>query len=159
MKIQSIIWATVIVISVTGCDSSKKGMKGDSMENNDEIKSLLGRYEEALNASDTSKVLPLYTTDGVFMPTEAPTAQGLKEVEAAYNAVFKAIRLSIKFNIEEIVESGDLAYAKTLSKGQVTILGQNITVPEENRELFVFKKESGNWKIARYMFNKSKPSK
>ena len=129
------------------------------MENKEEIKTLLGSYEAALNASDTAKVLPLYSGDGVFMPTEAPTAQGSKEIEGAYNAVFKAIRLNIKFNIEEIEVSGELAYAKTLSKGQVTILSQNLTVPEENRELFVFKKEGGAWKIARYMFNKSKPSK
>jgi hypothetical protein len=30
------------------------------------------------------------------------------------------------------------------------------TVPEENRELFVFEKIDGVWKIARYMFNKTK---
>jgi uncharacterized protein (TIGR02246 family) len=149
----------MLLLSVNNCDISQKGKKGDSMESNEEIKALLGRYEAALNASDTSKVLPLYTSDGVFMPTEAPTAQGTKEIEGAYNAVFKAIRLSIKFNIEDIGVSGDLAYAETLSKGQVTILAQNLTVPEENRELFVFKKEAGAWKIARYMFNKAKPSK
>ena len=29
------------------------------------------------------------------------------------------------------------------------------TAPEENRELFVFARHAGEWKISRYMFNKT----
>src|SRR6266487_2264315 len=46
------------------------------------IEQLLYSYRDALNASDVSKVLPLYTKDGVFMPTNAQTAkQSLKKTE------------------------------------------------------------------------------
>ncbi len=37
----------------------------------------------------------------------------------------------------------------------MTVLADGTTAPEENRELFVFQKEDGVWKIARYMFNKT----
>jgi hypothetical protein len=37
----------------------------------------------------------------------------------------------------------------------VTVLAAGVTAPEANRELFVFVRESGDWKIGRYMFNKS----
>ena len=33
------------------------------------IEELLFTYRDALNASDVSKVLPLYTEDGIFMPS------------------------------------------------------------------------------------------
>lgn len=123
------------------------------------IEKLLSQYETALNQSDASAVVPLYTADGVFMPTEAPTAQGSVQLLASYKHVFSLIQLNIKFEIQELVISGDMAYAVTMSRGQVTIRGPKITQPEENRELFVFRKDSSEWKIARYMFNKSKPSK
>lgn len=92
------------------------------------------------------------------MPTGAPTAEGSAQLLASYKHIFSLIQLNIKFEIQELVVSGDMAYAVTMSRGQVTIRGPKITQPEENRELFVFRKDSGEWKIARYMFNKSKSS-
>jgi len=159
MKMNKAIRLMLVASVLFNGGISAKDKKGVKMEGKEQIKELLARYEAALNASSTAAVLPLYTSDGIFMPTEAPTAAGQKALEGAYNAVFGAIRLNIKFNIEELEISGDIAYAKTLSRGQVTVLAPNITVPEENRELFIFKKENGAWKISRYMFNKSKPSK
>lgn len=35
------------------------------------------------------------------------------------------------------------------------ILADGSSAPEENRELFVFEKHRGEWKIALYMFNKT----
>jgi uncharacterized protein (TIGR02246 family) len=120
------------------------------------IEQLLYSYRDALNASDISKVLPLYTKDGVFMPTNAPTAKGQEQLKGSYEFVFKIIQLNIKFFIEEIVVSGDYAYAVTNSKGTALIHANGQTISEENRELFVFQKDNGQWKIARYMFNKTK---
>jgi len=120
------------------------------------IEQLLISYRDALNASDPSKVLTLYTTDGVFMPTNAPTAKGQKQLKDSYEFVFKTIQIHIEFFIEEIVVSGDYAYAVTNSKGTALIHANGQTVSEENRELFVFQKDNGQWKIACYMFNKTK---
>ncbi len=122
------------------------------------IEALLKSYEIALNASDTKSVLKLYAADGVFMPSEAPTSIGQEAVEGAYNFVFSQIKLNIEFFIDEIEVTGDLAFARTISKGTTDVLAAGITIPEENRELFVLKKVNGEWKIARYMFNKMKPA-
>ena len=119
-----------------------------------QIRSLLNRYEAALNSSDVDAVLALYADDGVFMPTNAPTASGATAVRAAYEHVFGLIKLDIAFSIDEIVVDDKLAFATTGSKGRVTILSEKVTAPEENRELFAFQKVNGVWKIARYMFNK-----
>ncbi|HNJ53765.1 MAG TPA: SgcJ/EcaC family oxidoreductase [Saprospiraceae bacterium] len=120
------------------------------------IEKLLFTYRDALNASDVNKVLPLYTSDGVFMPSNAPSAIGLEQVKTAYEFVFRSIQLNIEFFIDEIEISGDFAFARTSSKGTTLIHASGQTVPEENRELFVLQKINGEWKIARYMFNKMK---
>jgi uncharacterized protein (TIGR02246 family) len=120
------------------------------------MEKLLFSYRDALNTSDVNKVLPLYTSDGVFMPSNAPSAIGQQQVKAAYEFVFSQIQLNIEFYIDEIVVNDDYAFARTTSKGTTLIHANKQTVAEENRELFVLQKTNGQWKIARYMFNKMK---
>ena len=120
------------------------------------IKSLLFAYRDALNASSVDQVMPLYTPDGVFMPTGFPTAVGTEQVKGAYAGVFSMIKLNIEFFIDEIEVDGDHAFARTTSRGTTLIHATGQSVPEENRELFVLHRNNGTWKIARYMFNKMK---
>ncbi len=120
-----------------------------------QIAALFDRYETALNTSDVDAVLELYAPDGVFMPSSAPTAEGAAQVRAAYEFAFSTIQLAIRFSIDEVEVHGDLAFARTGSKGTVRILADGTSGPEENRELFVLEKHRGEWTIARYMFNKT----
>ena len=120
-----------------------------------EIRQLLATYFGSLNESDAATAAASYTSDGVFMPTTLPTASGT-EMKAAYEQVFAAIRLNVILTIDEVVvASDDIAYALTHSTGTVTVLADGTENPEANREIFVFRREDGAWKIARYMFNKS----
>ena len=123
------------------------------------ITALLAKYNEALNASSTAAVMPLYAEDGVFMPPYSPSAVGAAGVKKAYDAVFKAITLSVKFTIVEIVEVGPgWAFARTNSAGTTTDHASGSKSAEGNQELFIFKKdEGGGWKIARYSFSPTNP--
>ncbi len=131
--------------------------EGDTVTTHDQaqIAALLDRYEIALNASDVDAVAELYAADGVFMPSSGPTAEGADQVRASYEFVVSTIQLAIRFSIDEIEVRGDLAFARTGSNGTVRILADGSSAPEENRELFVFERHRGEWKIARYMFNKT----
>ena len=121
----------------------------------EEIESLLSDYQDALNTGNAQKSVGLYTKDGIFMPAEAPTAMGAEEILGSYQYFFSQIRLSIRFYIQEISIEGDFAYAVTASNGDVLLRAANLKAHQENRELFVFEKENGKWKIARNMFNKT----
>lgn len=154
---------TAFVLALAACQSETKNNSNNSTEINMEqtteksaIEKLLFSYRDALNTSDVNKVLTLYTNDGVFMPSNAPSAVGQEQIKASYEFVFKTIQLKIEFFIDEIQVSGDFAFARTTSKGTTLIHANGQTVPEENRELFVLQKVEGQWKIARYMFNKMK---
>lgn len=121
------------------------------------IETLLSEYEKSLNTSNAKLAQSLYTKDGVFMPTEAPSGIGSEGILKSYEYVFSQIQLNIKFFIEEIQVEGNMAFAVTSSKGTTLIKTTGDTIPEANRELFVFEKVNGEWKIARYMFNKTEP--
>lgn len=146
---QIIILALAILPFTSMSQSKKENMK-------EAIKKTLFSYRDALNESSTSKALVLYTENGVFMPSGAPTAIGQEQVKGAYDFVFSQIQLNIEFYIDEIEVIDDYAFARTTSKGTTLIHATGESVPEENRELFVLKKENGKWKIDRYIFNKMK---
>lgn len=160
MKITTVLAMLMLLIS---CQSkvedqnSFNNQTSKEMENEKAaIEQLLFSYRDALNASSTDKVLPLYTANGVFMPSNAPTAVGQDQIRGSYDFVFKNIQLNIEFFIDEIEVHDNFAFARTASKGTTLIHATGQTVPEENRELFVLEKDNGQWKIARYMFNKTK---
>jgi uncharacterized protein (TIGR02246 family) len=120
-----------------------------------DITQLLRTYERSLNDSDAALAASCYAADGVFMPTTQPTATA-GELRDAYEAIFGVVHLSVTFTIDELVVASDeIAYALTRSNGTQTVLAAGTRSAESNREVFVFRKENGEWKIARYMFNKS----
>jgi len=161
MKSTILLMAAIISMSACQTRSSENQINNQNkvkIETSEkrEIQNLLFSYRDALNASDVRKVLSLYTEDGIFMPSGAPTSIGTEQVKGAYEFVFSNIKLSIEFYIDEITVNGEYAFARTTSKGSALIHATGETVPEENRELFVLQKENGSWKIDRYMFNKMK---
>jgi uncharacterized protein (TIGR02246 family) len=119
----------------------------------------MSSYEEALNASNTAAVLPLYTEDGVFMPPYSQSAVGKAAVRTAYEAVFEAIALKVKFTIAELVlMSPEWAFVRTNSAGTNKINKTGAVSPEGNQELFIFHKGAdGKWRIARYSFSSTNP--
>jgi uncharacterized protein (TIGR02246 family) len=122
------------------------------------IATLLAKYEDALNRSDTATVMKLYAFDGVFMAQNFPSSVGADAVCEAYDGVFRAITLTVKFAVAEIKQVGsDWAFARTNSAGMVKVNATGQSSPEANQELFVLQKVGNDWKIARYCFSTTNP--
>ncbi len=121
------------------------------------IRELLKTYENALNTNDLEAILALYGAEPVFMPQHAPALVGRDAVRAGYEKVFATIKLSIRFEVHEIEETGDWAWARTSSAGRTQILAAGIEVAEGNNELFIFRREGGDWRIHRYLFSTTQP--
>jgi uncharacterized protein (TIGR02246 family) len=125
--------------------------------NEQAVAEVLAAYGAALNASDTDAVMALYAEDGVFMPPYSASAVGAVVVRKAYDAVFKAIKLTVNFNVAEIVEmSPEWVFARTNSAG--TTLNHADGANSAEAELFIFRKDrGGKFKIARYSFSTTNP--
>src|SRR5437868_11211421 len=111
------------------------------------IISLLSSYEAALNGSSAAAVMPLYAEDGVFMPPSNQSAVGAAAVRQAYDAVFAAIKLNLKFTVAEVVQvAPGWAFARTNSAGTATVNATGAKSAEANQELFSLKKGAdGAW--------------
>jgi uncharacterized protein (TIGR02246 family) len=77
-------------------------MSGSSGADQEAVRKVLSLYEAVLNASNTEAVMPLYAEDGVFMAPNNQSAVGRAALHRAYDAVFKAITLKVKFTIAEL---------------------------------------------------------
>ena len=125
---------------------------------NQEITNLLKAYEKALNSHDPKAVMALYGSDPIFIPQNAEAVIGREAVQARYQRGSQTIKVNVVFTIHEIVEMGDLAYGRTTSAGQQEVLATHKMSREANNELFIFRREQGQWKIHRYMFAASNPA-
>ena len=121
------------------------------------IETLIKRYETALNANDIESILSVYGHAPVFMPQHAPALVGREAVRAGYRQVFDTIKLNVEFTIHEVEVLGDTAWARTSSAGRTRILSEGVEVAEGNNELFIFKRENGDWKLHRYLFATTQP--
>jgi uncharacterized protein (TIGR02246 family) len=135
-------------------------MSGHTSTDEGAIGTVMSSYEAALNASSTEAAMPLYTEDGVFMAPNNQSAVGKPALRHAYDAVFKAITLKVKFTIAElVVMSPQWAYVRTNSAGTQKINATGATSAEANQELFIFKRgDDGKWRIARYAFSTTNPA-
>ena len=87
-----------------------------------------------------------------------PSSVGADAVRDAYDGVFRAITLTVKFAVAEVKQVGsDWAFARTNSAGMVKVTATGQSSPEANQELFVFQKIANHWKIARYCFSTTNP--
>ena len=76
----------------------------------------------------------------------------------AYEAVFRTIRLSVTFQIQEVHPVAPAwAFARTNSAGTVLVHATGEETAEANQELFVLQKIDDAWKIARYCFSTTHP--
>lgn len=121
------------------------------------IVDVLKSYEAFANESDYKSLGALYTEESILLPDRFDVFVGMQNITGFYQYAFSALTLDLVFNIDpaNIVVSGDTAYATTDSTGTRYLKETGRTVPEINRELWVFEKVDGEWKIARYCFNKS----
>jgi ketosteroid isomerase-like protein len=121
------------------------------------IQSILQSYETALNTNAVETILTLYGSEPVFMPQHAPALVGRAAVRVGYEQVFATLKLDVHFEIHEVEENGDTAWARTSSSGRTKILAAGVEVTEGNNELFIFRRENGAWKIHRYLFATNQP--
>ncbi len=118
-----------------------------------QIRGLLTTYANALKTGDVELATSIYADDAVVMGNEMPTNQGA-EIRRSFETNFELIRLDVEFTLDGLVVDGNVAYGYTRSEGTITKLATDDTVPSSARELLVFTRQSGEWKIARYMFNR-----
>ncbi len=144
---------TVFALSLIGASSAHADGHSDTAQ----IAEVLRNYERFVNESNAVALGDLYSEASILLPDRFQAFNGAEAIGGFYAFAFRALTLDLEFAIDpaDIVVAGDVAYATTSSTGTRLIKETGQTAPEINRELWVFERVEGDWKIARYAFNKS----
>lgn len=149
---KKLILGLITIISLLSFGSNAQAQSKDKVA----VEKLVYNYFDALNNSNTDKIVSYFTTDGELLAQGAPTAAGSEQVKGTFQYVFDNFQYSLKVTIGKVTISGNYAFVSSTSKGSFVIKSSNQTVEDDFRETFILKKVNGQWKIARYMYNKSK---
>jgi len=132
------------------------------METNQErsaIEKLIFSYSDAFNAADISKIVASFTSDGINMPNSGPLTGGTEQLTKAFGFLLSMAQIHIQYLIDEIIVTGDYAYARTNSTVKTIIRASGENILLENKELFVLRNDNSEWKITHYIFNNTKTTK
>jgi uncharacterized protein (TIGR02246 family) len=121
-----------------------------------ELLKILDSYSKALDTNDIETLVGLFSPNGVFMGEDMKASIGREAVRGAFKDVFATLKMNLKFNVQEAEQSGDLAWARSLSTGKVKVLSTGAETDESYNQLIVFRKEGGAWKIRSYLYASNK---
>ena len=111
------------------------------------------RYEQLLNAGNTTEIVNLFASDSVAEWNEKPTFVTRQEKIDAYNALFRIAKFTTVFGYAGIDVHDGVAVVRTFPHKGATVVEGGKEVGDLNREVFVLRKMNGLWKIVLYIFN------
>lgn len=118
---------------------------------------IMDSYAAALRANNVEALVALYASNGVFMRDNMPAVVGREALRAAYREVFAALKVDLKFTIQETEVSGDMAWLRATSAGRLKVLATGIESDDTFNLVVIFRREAGAWKIRNYIYATSRP--
>ena len=121
------------------------------------VKDVLNNYINYVNAGNLEELFKLYTDDAVVMPPFDRSRSGREQIEKSVRETHEKITFNLTLQIDEVIVSGDWAFARAQSFGAMALKETGDSIIDEGKVLFILHKDPGGWKIARYMLNPSTP--
>ena len=114
--------------------------------------SLLTDYANALNSADAASIPAFYTQDGRFLPDgfKALTTADLAKKSKSY---LEKGQFHIRYNVQDIAMDGQFAFVEATAQTRSTDAATGVESSQVSRDFFVLRREQGDWKIFRYIFN------
>jgi uncharacterized protein (TIGR02246 family) len=118
------------------------------MTDEEAIRDVIATWQEASKAGNLPKLLELMTDDVVFLTPEQPPMK--KEVFAkSFETVIEKMEIDSRGDIQEIVVTGDYAYSWSHLSVAVTPKNGGNSIRRSGHTLTFFRKEQGEWRLAR----------
>lgn len=105
-------------------------------------------FEAAIAAGDVDAVVSLYTDDALLMAPNAPAAEGLEAIRAAFEALLEGVG-SLALTTREVEAYGDTAS----EVGSYVLEGHDGSHLDHGKYLVIWKRTADGWKLHRDIFN------
>ena len=128
---------------------SSKDSTGDNSESvKEHIKKEASNFEEDIKKGDSNALAAHYGAEAMVMPPNSEPVKGNDIVHLWGGAIKMGVK-DLKLNITDIAGGGDL-YSET---GTYEMLGAENKSLDKGKYIVVWKKDNGNWKIYRDIWN------
>ena len=114
-----------------------------------QIRDLIANWMTATVNGDLNRILSLMSDDVVFLTPGNPPMRGRDAFAAGFRAALEHVRIEPKSEIQEVRVEGAMAYAWTQLSVTMTPIAGGPPKQRSGHTLSVFRKENGNWVIAR----------
>ncbi len=136
-----------VAIFFFGCHQKPKNVTEDIVTAN-------LKFTEAFNNGDTATLAKYYTSDAKLFPPNSKEIEGQKAIEVFWKAVMD---MGIKKAELETVSAGSCGdYA--LEEGHYKLYAEGDQMVDQGKYIVTWKKENGQWKLYRDIWNTSNPS-
>jgi uncharacterized protein (TIGR02246 family) len=114
------------------------------------IRELVDRWHRATAAGEVETILESMTEDCVFLVSGKPPMKGRDSFAKGLRALLQTQRVESRGDIQELVVSGDLAYAWTLLTVRVTPRAGGAATERIGSTLTLFRRQpDGRWLLSR----------
>ena len=151
----------VTAVSFAACNNPSVTDKAiatrDSVSNDDEsvkahIRKEASNWGEEVRRGDSIAMAAHYASDAIVMPSNSEPIKG-NDIVKFWGSVVRMGVKDLKLNITDISGDGDV-YAET---GTLELFGANNISLDKGKYVVVWKKENGNWKMYRDIWNSNLP--
>jgi len=120
------------------------------------IRDLQGQLTLAYNTGDAELLASLHTRDVIRMPPGAEDVVGRAAVLEGNQRSFELAELELSNASDEIVVSGDLAFARGVARTTSTPKDGSAVTSSSTRYMHIYERQSdGGWLISQVIFNAS----
>ena|SRR5690349_7814943 len=117
----------------------------------EDIKSANQQFEKRFANGDATGMASLYTQDALLMPPGAPPQQGQNAIGVFWKMVMEMGIKTARLTTRQIDELGETA----IEVGEYELGGQDGQSLDRGKYIVVWKKEKGNWRLDKDIWNTS----
>ena len=111
-------------------------------------------FVTAYNGGNAAGVAALYTEDGQLLPPNADVMAGKEAIQAFWQGAMDMGIASAQLEIVQVEDHGDTA----TEVSRYTLCGADGQVLDQGKYIVIWKREKGQWKLHRDIFNSSVPA-
>ena len=142
---------------ILACNNSSSNIKetGDSFDlakETDWVKNEVIKFSNDLKKGDSMALATYYSSDALAMPPNLESVMK-KDIASMWGEAIRMGVKDIKLNVTEVKGNKDLL----LEVGTYQMYGDNSVLLEKGKYISALKKENGNWKVFRDIWNTNVP--
>ena len=112
------------------------------------------QFMDAFRRGDAAALAGLYSEQGQAFPPNSDIAQSRQAIQAVWQAAMDAGIRGARLDTLEVDSRDDTAY----EVGKYTLLGEASQTLDTGKYIVIWKREAGQWKLHRDIWNSSKPA-